>query len=252
MLNRILIVQAIIKRINAVRYLEIGVSKGEAFLSIGAKQKFGVDPVNLLRIHERKLSKDNLILEAKKVHRTFLSLIGKEDVRFFEMTSDDFFDREKKLLSERKIDVAFIDGLHSYDQALRDVRNCLPYLAPNGIIILHDCNPITKAMGTPADSFAEAESKNAPDWDKLWCGDVWKVITNLRSLKKDLYTFVLDCDFGIGVVTRGPVENALTYTKEQIDMLNNQDLERDRVRLLNLKPVSYFYPFLNSLSKIPQ
>ena len=142
------IVQAIIKRLNADSYLEIGVSKGHAFLSVDAKRKIAVDPVYLLKIYPSELTKDSLILESKKIYRSVLQFIGKEDARFFEMASDDFFSKEKELLFRRKIDVAFIDGLHSYRQALRDVVNCLEYLNPNGVIVIHDCNPATVAKST--------------------------------------------------------------------------------------------------------
>lgn len=250
-MNRISIVQAVLKQLRAKSYLEIGVSKGHAFLSFDAKQKIAVDPVNLLRVHPLELSKDNLFLELKKIYRTLRQWTGLEKAEFFEMTSDAFFNQQTRLLSERKIDVAFIDGLHSYGQALRDVENSLQFLNPNGVIVLHDCNPATAAMETPANSFAEAAAKKVPGWDNLWCGDVWKVIVNLRSLHKDLDVFVLDCDMGIGIVTRRKPESTLTFTREQIDRLTYEDLNRDRTRLINLKPTTFFDTFIKSL-KISQ
>ncbi len=247
-MNRITIVQAIIKKLKAKSYLEIGVSLGHAFLSISAEKKIAVDPKNLIKQHPVTLKKDDWILELKKLYRFILKLTGKEDARFFEMTSDDFFAREKGLLQERQIDVAFVDGLHSYGQAFRDVENCLQYLSPNGVIVLHDCNPISAAMETPAESFSEAESLNSKDWDKLWCGDVWKAMVRLRSLHRDLNVFVLDCDMGIGIVTRGKPEIPLDYSLSDIDRLNFHDLDKMRTRLLNLKAPSFFETFLQSLS----
>ena len=250
-MNRISIVQAIIRKLKAQSYVEIGVSLGHAFLSIDAPKKIAVDPKNLVRLHPITLKKDDWILEFKKAYRFILKLIGKEDSRFFEMTSDDFFKMQAHLLEERKVDVAFVDGLHTYGQALRDAENCLKYLNQGGVIVLHDCNPISAPMATPAESFQEAVARNAPDWNKLWCGDVWKAIVYLRSFYKDLHVFVLDCDMGIGIMTKGSPENPLHYSSEQISTMTYSDLEANRDQLLNLKPVSCFDTFLSSLDRNP-
>lgn len=246
-MNRISIVQAIIRKLKAQSYVEIGVSLGHAFLSIDAPMKIAVDPKNLVCRHPITLKIDDWILEIKKAYRFVLQKLGKEDSSFFEVTSDDFFAQQKRLLEERKIDVAFVDGLHTYGQALRDAENCLTHLKPGGVIVLHDCNPISAPMATPAKSFVEAEALNTPDWNKLWCGDVWKAIVYLRSFHKDLHVFVLDCDMGIGVVTKGSQENPIDYSQQQIDAMTYTDLEKNRTQLLNLKPTSYFEDFLSSL-----
>jgi hypothetical protein len=245
-MNRISIVQSIIKKISAQNYLEIGVSLGHTFLTIDAKRKIGVDPKNLIRRHSFS-TKDDWMLEAKKGHRYIRQLLRREDSKFFELTSDDFFKSMSHLFAVHKVDVALIDGLHSYDQALRDVLSCLKYLVQGGVIVLHDCNPATPAMAIPANSVAEAAEKKIQGWDYLWCGDVWKAIVYLRSSFDDLNVFVLDCDMGIGIVTRGKMENRLSYTRDDIDRLSFSDLDVDRVRLLNLKPPSYFYNFLEQL-----
>ena len=246
-MNRITIVRSIIKKLRAENYLEIGVSYGDTFLTINAKRKIGVDPTNLMRKHAF-LNKDNWILEAKKGYRFVCQLLGMEESRFFELPSDEFFKTMPHLFEKHKIDVALIDGLHSYDQALRDAHNCLKYLDQNGVIVLHDCNPATLAMAVPANSVADAASKNIPGWDYLWCGDVWKAIVHLRSSFDDLNVFVLDCDMGIGVVTRGKMENKLSYAPEEIEKLDYQDLVANRARLLNLKPPAYFHDVLKQLS----
>jgi len=36
------------------------------------------------------------------------------------------------------VDAAFIDGLHSYDQCLKDIKECKRLVKKGGIIILHD------------------------------------------------------------------------------------------------------------------
>ena len=51
-MNRIELIQAIIKKKNATRYLEIGVFKGYSFLQIKCKNKIGVDPC--IRLSKKK------------------------------------------------------------------------------------------------------------------------------------------------------------------------------------------------------
>ena len=65
----------------------------------------------------------------------------------FKMTSDHFFDsldRGTILHKKTRFGVIFIDGLHLADQVDRDISNSLRYLAQDGFIVLHDCNPPTE------------------------------------------------------------------------------------------------------------
>jgi len=39
--------------------------------------------------------------------------------------------------------------MHEYEFALRDVENTLKYLSDDGIIIMHDYNPVTKEEACP-------------------------------------------------------------------------------------------------------
>ena len=143
----------------------------------------------------------------------------------------------------------FIDGLHTYEQTLRDVHNCLKLLKEDGVIILHDCNPVSESAAYPADSWEQTESFELEGWTGEWSGDVWKTIVYLRSTRKDLKIFVLDCDYGIGIITKGTPENMLTYSKEEIDNFFYRDLERNRERMLNLKSTDYLEKFIENFSK---
>jgi hypothetical protein len=49
------------------------------------------------------------------------------DIRYYQTASDDFFAEQAENLDAPGLDFAFIDGLHTYDQSLRDVENCLRY-----------------------------------------------------------------------------------------------------------------------------
>jgi len=140
----------------------------------------------------------------------------------------------------------FIDGLHTYQQSLKDVLHSLDHLHDHGVVVMHDCNPIHPATGYPAGSFVNAVAMNLPGWTGAWCGDVWQTICYLRSQRKDLHVFVLDCDYGLGVVTRGIPANQLDLTPDEIDRMSYDDLANNRQQFLNLKDESYLFDFLDS------
>src|SRR6266542_1178180 len=56
----------------------------------------------------------------------------------FPVESDEFFASHIK----QKYDIVFVDGLHIFEQAYRDIVNSLKWLNPGGIIVVHDCNPV--------------------------------------------------------------------------------------------------------------
>jgi hypothetical protein len=230
-MDRLDIIQQIIDRIKAKSYLEIGVKKGNVFLKLRVSKKIGVDPKFKIK-RKRKL----------KAILKNLSNISNE---YYEMTSDMFFQKYAYRLEDLQgVDVAFIDGLHTYEQSLKDVINCLKFLKEDGIIVIHDCSPLSDAQAYPADSRENAENSCQSDWIGDWSGDVWKTIVFLRSTQKDLNIFVLDCDHGLGIITRGKSESTLEFSKADIDQLSYKDLERNRLKILNLKTTDYLQEFL--------
>lgn len=239
----------LIHHLRARTYVEIGVERGRIFLSVRAQRKIGVDPCNQFY---KSMFSYGLKWELRKweLRRSIVAgkwnqLLGREDPCFFEMTSDDFFCRMPDLFSEHKIDVALVDGEHTYEQAYRDVENCLRFLAPAGVILMHDCRPATAAQAVRAKSLQEAACINQADldWEGWWCGDVWKAVVRLRT-RRDLKVFVLDCDMGLGIVTPGKPDSVLSFSPDEIARMSYSNLEKDCTALLNLKPEGYFYEFL--------
>jgi hypothetical protein len=226
-MNRIDVIQKIIRKTGAKYYLEIGVSRGDCFLSIKARRKVAVDP------------KFNLPQERKLKIRW-----RNRRSQYHELTSDDFF---SKVRFPHSFDVIFIDGLHTYGQSLKDVENALGILGQNGVIIMHDCNPLDPATAYPAQSYAHAASLGLPGWNGGWMGDVWKTICHLRSQRTDLKVFVLDCDFGLGIITRGAADDVLGLAAGELQKMDYHSLADNRRKLLNLKGEDYFPEFLRTL-----
>lgn len=218
-ITRTTVIQHAIAASGAKRYLEIGVEQGINFFQAEATKKFAVDP-------------------AFKIPGGAKDFDGH---RFFEMTSDKFFESVPPDIAEQGIDIALIDGLHTYEQTLRDVERCLEYLSPGGVIVMHDCLPASDAEAAPT---MEAARKIA-GFQGQWTGDVYKTIIHLRALRPDLFVAVLDCDHGIGLVKKGDPESRISTDIERIRKMTFADLRLALSHWLNLKPASWFDGWLH-------
>jgi hypothetical protein len=220
------LIHDIINKKKYTTYLEIGVFSGSVFFPVKAKLKIAVDP-------EFKFGKFKRI---KKILKNPDNL----NARYYEMSSDDFFENHAgRLFKNRPLGICFIDGMHEYEYALRDVENALNYLQQDGVIILHDCNPVAPDAAV---SFEEWKKRN---FKGNWNGDVWKTILHLRSLRKDITAFVVDADHGLGIVCKRTPDITLSLTQTEISKLTYYDFDKNRHQWLDLKPMEYFYSFFN-------
>ena len=136
-------------------YLEIGVETGATLaFAQAAERAIGIDP------------------DASKLRRELVPACA----RVFHETSDAFFARQtrQQALGAATLDLAFIDGMHLFEYALRDFIHVEAWSAPSGVVVLHDCLPIF-----PLSASRERRTK-------FWVGDVWKVVSILREYRPDL------------------------------------------------------------------
>ncbi len=228
-MNRLTIIKDLMTTKGLKNYLEIGVFNGHIFFRIKSNFKIAVDPefrFDKLRIFGKTL------LNPHNVHN-----------KYYSKTSDAFFAEDApELLKDKPLHIALIDGMHEYDYALRDVENTLKYLSDDGVIIMHDCNPLTKQA---ASSFQEWKDREFAD---TWNGDVWKVILHMQSVRDDVNAFTIDCDHGLGIITKRKSEQRFNFTKEQINSFTYEDFERHRKEWLNLKHCNYFYEYFQIAS----
>src|SRR5688572_20908715 len=134
-------------------YVEIGVDTGQSLVLVpSATQAIGVDPEPKLRF-------------ALPAH-----------CRVFAETSDDFFARHdvKALFGGLPVELAFIDGMHHFEYALRDFINLERCAAPGATILVHDCFPHDRLT-------AQRERVMT-----FWSGDVWKLVVLLKQYRPDL------------------------------------------------------------------
>ena len=227
------VLQQLIDTLKADTYLEIGVNHGATFFAIDAPRKIAVDPSFTKRWHNR----------SKKKHE-----------HGFELTSDAFFTWHGNVLfRDRKIDVAFVDGLHTFEQSLRDIQHCLMYLSETGVIVVHDCLPPHRAAAAVGHNKRAARSNyqksHKGGWTGEWTGDVWKSIVFLRVFRPDLEVFVLDADYGLGMISLGAVPSGAQvdgYTLKQIREMTYDFFQVNKRELMNLKEPDHLGDWLRS------
>ena len=145
--------------------------------------------------------------------------IIKQD-NIFVGTSDFFFIKNNKTF-----DLIFIDGLHLENQVDKDIANSLEFLNEGGMVLLHDCNPPTEMH--QRDNYCLDGKYPA------WNGTVWKSFAKLRMTRSDLLMYVIDTDWGVGVIKKGEQE-LFPLNDINIDELKYDLLEKNRNNLLNL------------------
>ncbi len=189
-------IQAQIDRLNAGLYVEIGVRDGATFRRVKCRRKIAVDPV-----------------------RTEKMLAIQPGESFFEETSDRFFETSVvDALGGERIDVCLIDGLHVFEQVIRDVLNCAQWMRPDGVILLDDCNPPSSERAQPIPTGG------------AWNGDVWKAIAVIRRTQPQWHCMTFDTDQGIGLIW-GYESGAAGISEDDIAWaqgLKYEDLDRDR------------------------
>jgi hypothetical protein len=163
-----LFVQRISQLKVARNYLEIGVHNGSTMQLVDVPT-IGVDPDFVYKYN----------------------LVGKKPVlHLYRQTSDAFFgEHDPRLIFGSEVDLAFLDGMHLFEYLLRDFMNTERVCAPDSLIMIDDCMPLSREM-------TEREYRPALRLDQAhnrwWTGDVWKVISVLREYRPDLRIMPVD------------------------------------------------------------
>lgn len=164
-------------------YLEIGVQHGWSLqLAQPGTRTVGVDPNPQLRVDVR-------------------------DATIVADTSDAFFAREPDHIDHLlggSVDLAFIDGMHLYEYALRDFIGVERWAHPHGVAVFDDVLPRNQQ---------EAARVQCPG---DWTGDVWRVEPILRAWRPDLRTVLVDTQ-PTGVMVAYLLDPASTVLTDEYD-----------------------------------
>jgi hypothetical protein len=147
----------------AETYLEVGVADGDTFFGVDLPYKDAVDPAFGFDHHGR----------------------GDDRVRFFEMPSDRFFASH---LPRPRYDIVFLDGLHTFEQTLRDFLATLPLSHEKTVWLIDDTVPSDaySALRDRQHCYRERAKAAGSLWDLKWHGDVYKVVYAIHDLCPNL------------------------------------------------------------------
>jgi hypothetical protein len=142
-------------------YLEIGVADGRS-MTLSRTRSIGVDPAFKVTAELRC------------------------DVYLARTTSDEFFARPEPLAHFPRpvVDLAFIDGMHLAEYALRDLINVERYTTPASVIVIDDMLPrnVTEAR----------RDRESIPLTGAWAGDVYKITDSVRRIRPDLVVLEVD------------------------------------------------------------
>ena len=104
------------------------------------------------------------------------------ETKLYKETSDQFFATHdlRAELGGRPVELAFIDGMHHFEFALRDFVNLERACERSSTILVHDCLPL------------DAETSARERTTVVWSGDVWKLVVCLRTPRPDLQVVTVD------------------------------------------------------------
>ncbi len=196
-------VNALAARIGARRYLEIGVQRGPTFRDVTIEERVGVDPKFLF---------DTAAVENEKT-------------RLHAMTSDEFFAREA---GTRIFDIVFIDGLHVFEQVVRDLTNTLAWTDWQSAILIDDTIPNDVYSSHPKQGEALRLRHAAGQRGAEWHGDVFKIAFLIHDFFPFLdYRTIVGPDNPQTLAwrTAGPARQPVFNSLERISRLTWLDLQ---------------------------
>jgi len=187
--------------------IEIGVFQGDSLaLANPPTVAIGVDP------HPR-------LLTPLKTH-----------THLFTETSDEFFarSRARSLLGSRPLSIGFIDGLHRFEQALRDFIGLEALCGPRSVIFLHGTVPL------------DEPTQRRTQETTFYSGDVWKAVLCLKEFRPELGIFTIaTAPTGLTVVSgldpeSRVLENAYEEMVTRFIEAPFSSIAKDRERALNV------------------
>ncbi len=103
-----------------------------------------------------------------------------EQIRVFEKTSDDFFAQDADKAIVQPIDLAFIDGMHWFEFALRDLMNIERHCRAASLVVFDDIFP-----SHPLQAARRRQTR-------VWTGDIWRIAGCLRHFRPDVVLVPID------------------------------------------------------------
>jgi len=142
---------------SAKTYLEIGVATGSTFKRVKVPRKTGVDP--------------KFLFDTATLSNEFTS--------FHEITSDKYFSTTIK--ANESFDLIHIDGLHTFEQTLRDFCASLGTAHSRTIWLIDDTHPESYAQANRSQQASKKIKQATGEKGAQWMGDVFKVVAFIHD-----------------------------------------------------------------------
>lgn len=211
--------QRIAKAVGAEIYLEVGVLRGETLLALDIPHRVGVDP---------SFGFD-------------LAAQAREGLYLFQLTSDDFF----RIWDGSKFDLIYLDGLHTYEQTLRDFLNSLEAAHERTVWLFDDTVPVDRYSALPDSDACHGGQIAMGRSHRMWMGEVYRVIYFIRRMMP-AFSVMTFPGHGQTVVWRRPgrrPDRDLALTPDPGDMTYDRFLATG-AEVLNLTPETDIYAAL--------
>jgi len=142
----------------------------------------------------------------------------REDIEINELSLDEY----KNMKFDKKFDIIFVDPYHSFNQSYYDIELAYSLLSENGFIVVHDCYTTIRYLLNPDYQYG------------AWCGETYKAFLNFNINHPEYLLFIVDCDFGCGIISKNKKRRKL-YNIKLDDITLDKFLENtgDYVILLN-------------------
>ena len=211
--SRAAVVRQLCRLYDDARYLEVGVWRGATFDKVPAARKVAVDPD--VRLSPPPAERDE------------------PGTEFHEVTSDDYFARI--VGRDEQFDVVFLDGLHVYEQTLRDLMNTLDHLQPDGVVVVDDTHPPTHLCSLPDRDHYFAVRDYLGETDKRWMGDIYKLVWFVQTFCPHLTYRTISDNHGQTVFWRKPRTDVPQRSLRQVADLTFEQMVADE-DVLQLRP----------------
>jgi hypothetical protein len=203
------VLERIFEQLRPRTYVEIGVFQGRSLkLAKPPTQAIGIDP-------------EPRLLEPPAANQ-----------RVFAEASDAFFEKRdlRQEFGGLPVDLAFIDGMHRFEYAMRDFANLERACTRDSTILLHDCYP------------RDRETAERTQTQTFWSGDIWRLVVLLKKYRPDLAIHTLGTPpTGLGIVRNLDPDSRFLQQNhdrlcEEFLALDYSYLDKRKARKLNLVP----------------
>jgi hypothetical protein len=206
-IRRYEVIQALLDFFDKPRYLEVGVSKGTTFHHVDARFKVAVDP---------RFQFDWQSEQAARGPRT----------QYHPVTSDVYFG--SIIEPKQEFDVIYLDGLHTFEQTLRDFTNAVDHLADGGVIVVDDVKPSSYHASLPDPRSYQKLRQYVGDERRAWMGDVYKLVWFIDTFYPAMSYATIANNHGQAVVWRERRDPVTERTVTDIGSLSFEAMVLDQ------------------------